>query len=989
MGPSLDPNPILLPTVTNSGIMDHQPALETNDAKESPTKEELKRENFLLKKELDAVKKNLGDNLDDNNENEDRKIYCEANGCSSYFFSSAGLFQHLETEHNDHSKPPQLCRICSRYVKYLDQHYKRVHKQKKFCDVCRQWFSTNFKDHRRDCYTCPICLKEEPSKIHWRLINHIKECKGPQTKVLDLSTPKKKDASGPVVDVSTPPKDDSCSVVDTSVPMRNEDSVPVLDLRTSKKDSGSVVTDVNPADMILLSGPSTSSSSEMSSYVQVEQLEKSFPISYGDGCCVTEAVSEDALSVKRKSFPFEDEDNENYISEHEESDLPEFTVLRRAMKDKLIIDMKKVDEQRSEKLGDLRFVDDFRAYLRKKKQTHKNKNRKEVSTIRTYGRMAKNYLLRACHNLITPFRADWLLDPLSLKEYDFMGTPVKSLEPIHLSSVILDEALNLLGDNIQENGNNRALLLATTMEVTSYITWYHHRHVNVHGIEPIKSAVAYHDLLKSYIDSTGMWSSANFDKKAQLSDNKTLKDHEDPQRDLNVLLKLKEYFNSGPRMDGVNALIKFSRDNSEIPSAKDYAYLTHFVMGEQVITSGKRPKVIYDLPNGSYRDKKAGFDPKRVSRGDKVPDERSTDGDTLYRRVNPTLPPKHLACQHQIESKCAECPVYCEDRYEPEGYNVTVSWDKNSLTNGISYMHISKISKILFDLYEIVKYKYFAARMEADPEFAKYLYNDDTNFFLNSKGSVIDFINLKHMSEFMGIDVTSYSFRKIMVTFALSHEDQTIRDCEESSLQHSLRVAGEFYLQNAMLKPQTLTARYVEEEEVFPQQMKDIVMEAEKVNCQRIKNIEAENVKRRINNLIMAKVLYKEHLEKNKVLGPKHRILFDDREVFIDLIEKIAGEKIDTYLLLKPKAFRKLIVRLVCSSTGELGDRLRSIWVKMYGGDLVWGIRDARWNVLQNLKKKGKAKGSGNDRISWVCRAVRNSLLKKVDDNQVQDDIQE
>ena len=329
----MDPNPILLPTGTNSGIMDHQLAHKTDDAKESPTKEELKRENFLLKKELDAVKKNLGDDLDDNSENNDRKIYCESDGCSSYFFSSAGLFQHLETEHNDHSKPPQLCRICSRYVKYLDQHYKRVHKQKKFCDVCQQWLSTNFKDHRRDCYTCPVCLKEEPSKIHWRLINHIKECKRSQTKALDLSTPKKKDASDPVVDVSTPSKDDSCSVVDKSVPNRSDDSVPVLDLPTSKKVSGSVVTDVNPADQILLHGPSTSSSSDMSSFVQVEQSEKSLPISHADGYCVTEADSEDALSIKRKSFPFEDEDNENYISEHEESDLPEFTVLRRAMKD--------------------------------------------------------------------------------------------------------------------------------------------------------------------------------------------------------------------------------------------------------------------------------------------------------------------------------------------------------------------------------------------------------------------------------------------------------------------------------------------------------------------------------------------------------------------------------------------------------------------------------------------------------------------------------
>ena len=109
-------------------------------------------------------------------------------------------------------------------------------------------------------------------------------------------------------------------------------SLILRDLTTSKNISGSVVTDVNPTDQIVLHGPS-SSSSEMNSFVQVEQSEKSLPISHADGYCVTEADSEDALSIKRKSFPFEDEDNENYISEHEESDLPEFTVLRRAMKD--------------------------------------------------------------------------------------------------------------------------------------------------------------------------------------------------------------------------------------------------------------------------------------------------------------------------------------------------------------------------------------------------------------------------------------------------------------------------------------------------------------------------------------------------------------------------------------------------------------------------------------------------------------------------------
>ena len=45
---------------------------------------------------------------------------------------------------------------------------------------------------------------------------------------------------------------------------------------------------------------------------------------------------------------------------------------------------------------------------------------------------------------------------------------------------------------------------------------------------------------------------------------------------------------------------------------------------------------------------------------------------------------------------------------------------------------------------------------------------------------------------------------------------------------------------------------------------------------------------------------------------------------------------------LKPTQVRDLIVRVVCSSSGEIGENIRNLWVKIYRGDLRHGIRDLR-----------------------------------------------
>ena len=159
-------------------------------------------------------------------------------------------------------------------------------------------------------------------------------------------------------------------------------------------------------------------------------------------------------------------------------------------------------------------------------------------------------------------------------------------------------------------------------------------------------------------------------------------------------------------MEDMNKVLCYSNKDDVKPTDRGITEIGKVTMGEIVAATGCRPVVLLKMPNSAYTDKQPGFNPYETSDGDCILDE--DDGkEKIYRRVNPNLPPKGKACQHQLELKVAECPVMCEKRCEPDGYNILITWGKTSGTSGPSYLHIPKELKHMMDMYDIKKVKYF------------------------------------------------------------------------------------------------------------------------------------------------------------------------------------------------------------------------------------------------------------------------------------------
>ena len=116
---------------------------------------------------------------------------------------------------------------------------------------------------------------------------------------------------------------------------------------------------------------------------------------------------------------------------------------------------------------------------------------------------------------------------------------------------------------------------------------------------------------------------------------------------------------------------------------------------------------------------------------------------------------------------------------------------------------------------------------------------------------------------------------------------------------------------------------------------------------------------------------YRKSKLENKPLGPKHRVTETDRIRFKEVVEELQHCTVDSLLLeMKPLQWRRLIVRLVCTAEGQDGVELRHLWIKVYKGDMKWGVRDARlMSKLKNWRQN-----SLHDRNSWISTSLRNSL---------------
>ena len=767
-------------------------------------------------------------------------VKCHQEGCEKTFQTVFGLEQHFKKMHPavvNIKKIKQACPFCGKATFYVDQHIKVVHKEMSLnnkCEVCKQKH-VDMKKHRSICIFCPFCGYQNKKKE--RLLNHIaknhKE-NPPQEEALDMTTPKK------LVRMNVPQKVDVTNNNETT-------QAKPLDLTPRSRHEGNE----NRSLHIHVEEPLDLSHLEIDANKKHCQNRDEGKSSLGS---LTVFDAEEMIYKKRTKYPF-DEDNEPYESEYEKDDEKELTSLRRKNKDGLERELRRIDELKADDVvGDEHVLEQFESFMRNKTRKGKEEEcyQSDVSTVRIYTQALKNDVFPALHKLFEPFDARWLLNCTEPKDCTFEGEKrfyVKPEEPIYITSKIVQTALDMSKEKGGKQGGLRGTILNAVIQLMNFIEIFFNQKLNVYGRETYENVVMYQQGVRTFISGTGAWKMCNDEKDKAQNENKVRQSYQHPNKEVEVLQRYKKYLGSKMRLKNLNKVLIHSDDEKKKPSDNEWIGLGKIVMGEIGAASGCRPVVLLKLTTGAYVDKQPGFNPYNISKDDCIVDEEDGN-DKIYRRVNPNLPPKSKACQHQLKENVAECPVMCADRCIPDGYNLYITWDKTSSSKGPSYLHIPKELKHLMDIYDIKRIRYFKGRKSPFSNKEGWVHDDSTPFFLNSACSPFTQLDLNHLSEAMGIHVTAYSYRKIVATWALSHASEEIRFAEQEALQHTLTVANQKYKQNKQINPQKLTQKYVEEEGLFPKAFKkDIETTQSKVKSV-IKTTEDQRTEKRIEKLV-------------------------------------------------------------------------------------------------------------------------------------------
>lgn len=879
------------------------------------------------------------------------KFECIEDGCLKIFITLNGLEKHMAEKHPTLKlvKNEIECKICLKSVKYLDKHLKAKHsdlQETPVCEICLKEIHSDMKKHRKLCIKCPYCDYENAKKA--RLLNHMKMCKRKQK----LYLMRKADQTEPL-DLSSPLK------VPRKIPDENHDE------NQEEKDKKSEHHEAK--------GKTESDENEVIGEKQkVKEITKTQTI-----------CEENGFEEGRSFYPFDEgTTDEDYYSEFDIDDNESFTRERRRTKDEIEIELRKIDLLENEEIeGDTIIVDKFIEFMRNK--THKDENNEgygkisEPSTINCYAGILKNDILRAFHKLCSPFDARWLLDCKTAKVCAFEGEErrhVSQEEPIYITSRVLEESLCRYKKTASA-GTKKKQIIATFRQLMDFVELHFTVKLNAFGIDVLKRVLAYHKGVKTFIKATSQWKSCDIEEKQAYEKNKLIKDYKNPNKDKEVLEKYKEYIKSEDRISKLNKLLSYANPDADIPPAAVMSELGVFVMEEIVGCTGCRPKVVRHLNMGAYVDKKPGFNPRRTN-GEDAEVEESFNNEKILRRVDPNLPPKDKACIHQLRDKSAICTENCEDQCIPEGFNIWCTWDKTQNTNGPYFLHLPTPIKDIMDSYDLVRSNFFKDKKSKFSSNDAWLDADSTPFFLNSVCGPFPSLDLKKLSASLGIDVTAYAFRKIVSTWALTHECEDIRNAETEALQHSLKVAKERYLQSKQVQPQNLTQTYAREENLFPANFKKVIEKGKVEVNTIIFEKQEKRAKARYSKLIQEKSVAKNVSFLNKPLGPRQIILEADRIEFFDIVEEVTGNSSDDLLSnLKPVQWRDFVVKITCSATGECGEKLRRLWLKMYKGDLRFGVRDKRKEAKERNWPLRKQNPGRRDRNSWISSALRKSCV--------------
>ena len=871
--------------------------------------------------------------------------------CSKVFHTFSGFERHNADKHNLKERVESTCPICEKKVIYLEQHLKAKHSKEQkplVCEICLHEINSNMQKHRKDCIKCRYCKYENSKKA--RLLTHIDKCpmqyifKPQESEPLDLRSPLKQ----------------------------------ALHLERDNRENTTVETTTMRNRMLSCEPlePVWTSETTVLSEHGSEQSDKK-RANKSKSCQRRIDQEKDDIEKARKKYPFDAEvSDEEYFSELDIDDTELFTVERRKNKDDIELKLREVDLLTNTEIeGDNMLLNQFTEFMRNKYRKESTgegyAKQTEPTTINLYSDVVRKDILKAFHKLISPFDARWLVDCKTPKFCTFEGEErlhVKPEEPIYMTSRILQEAL-------KHTQTQKKRVIAAFNQLMEFIELHFTLKLNAFGVDVLTKVQSYHKGVKSFTKATSQWKNSKEEERESYEKNKLIKDFKCPNKDVEVLEKYKKYIKSNERILKINKLLSFANPDAESPTAAVMTDLGVTVMEEIVAATGCRPKVVRHLKMAAYIDAKPGFNPYDIT-GEEATLEEDVAGDEIWRRVNPNRPPKEKACSHQIQNKSAICSENCGSQCIPEGFNFWITWDKTQSTKGPYFLHIPTPIKNLMDRYDIIRSSYFKDKM---PSFAKdehWLEDEETPFFLNSASNSFPSLDLKKLSDIFGIDVTGYSFRKIVVTWALNHKSAEIRSAEEESLQHSLKVAKDRYMQNKQTTPQNLVQTYVQEENLYPESFKNEInkgkSDIEKIIAER----QEKRAKLRFSKLMIQHEVSRKVKFVNRSLGLRNPILESDRSQFVQTCEDVAGCDIENLITtLKPLQWRNFIVRLVCSTSGESGEKLRSLWIKIYRGDLQFGIREERNKAKQDNWPLRKQNTGRKDRNSWIAHGLRKSSL--------------
>ena len=216
---------------------------------------------------------------------------------------------------------------------------------------------------------------------------------------------------------------------------------------------------------------------------------------------------------------------------------------------------------------------------------------------------------------------------------------------------------------------------------------------------------------------------------------------------------------------------------------------------------------------------------------------------------------------------------------------------------------------------------------------AGWLDQEETPVFVNSAGSEFQALDVSHLSERLGISVKAYDFRSLISTWALNHELDEIRKLESSTLRHSETVAETAYNRNRQEKPLKFVQKYIEEQNVVPESLLKDISNSKKVLAKKLKKSEEDRLLAQQKNLVGKLEDRKRARFKFQRLGPKQRVLASQRDKVRKELESLHGFNLyDSLKSMRPLAWRKMVVRSVCSRTEE-GSSLRETWRNIYLGD--------------------------------------------------------